>query len=336
MRCAESMVYAPYEVHGTGVLIGWDAAQIGARVQALCAYFGLAPIPRDSVECPVTMMWRTQDSQVSLPAAACPVAQHHGLQVWQVNTELYLGDREWLVKLDPAVGQGIGTLLAASLTAPTLPVDLFLYSLLLLLRRQGWYAAHAACLANEDGGCLIVADSGSGKSTLTLGLVQAGWNYLADDAVVFRRSHGEHVDVLPLRQDLYLAPEAAALFPDTSDHWQTCLLREDTKQRLEVRALYPAQIRDTCQPDLLLFPTIVAQPESELVPIGKADALLRLIQQSALLAIDPQQASGHLDVLVRLVRQSRHYRLLAGQDLARNPRRIAPLLEEIQQQARCT
>jgi hypothetical protein len=82
----------------------------------------------------------------------------------------------------------------------------------------------------------------------------------------------------------------------------------------------------------MLFPTIVAAPQSQLVPIGKAEALLRLIQQSALLSIDPREAPGHLDILARLVRQTRHYRLLAGQDLASDPRRIALLLESLQQQ----
>lgn len=325
------ITYAAYQVHGTEVMIGWDAADVGARLQTLCMYFGLATAFSDPAWCPVTLTWPTQGPPASLPADARPIAQHHGLQAWQTDTELYLGDGEWLVQLDPAAGRGIGTFLAAPSTASTLRQDLFLYSLLLLLRRQGWYAAHAACVATEDGGCLIVADSGSGKSTLTLGLVQAGWHYLADDSILLR-SHGEHVEVLPLRQDLYLAPEAAALFPHTQGCWQPCLLREDDKQRLDMMTLYPGQSRDICRPDLLLYPTIVDAPQSELVPIGKAEALFRLIQQSALVIVEPRMAPGHLDILARLVRQTRHYRLLAGQDLARDPRHIALLLESVRQQ----
>lgn len=334
MPCAAPTVYTAYKVHGTGVRIGWDVVEIGAQLQTLCSYFGLAADPSGPAGCPVTLTWRRKGPPVSLPADARPVTQHHDLQVWQTDRELYLSDGEWLVQLDPVAGQGIGTCLASPSTKPTLSGGSFLYGLLLLLRRQGQYAAHAACVTSDAGGCLIVADSGSGNSTLALGLVQAGWHYLSDDAV-FLRSRGEHVEVLPLRRDLYLAPEATALFPDTRDHWQPCLYREDAKQRLDMMTLYPGQARDICRPDLLLFPTIVAAPQSELVPIGKAEALFRLIQQSALFPIDPKQVPSHLDILASLVRQTRHYRLLAGLDLARDPRYIARVLEEVQQPAPC-
>jgi len=334
MRDAAPITYASYKVHGTEVKIGWDSDAVGAQLQTLCVYFGLAAASRESAQYPITLTWHAQDPPVTLSAEARPVAQHRGLQAWQTERELYLGDGSWLVRLDTAAGQGVGTFLTAPSALLTLRRDLFLYSLLLLLRRRGCYAAHAACVATEDSGCLIVADSSSGKSTLTLGLVEAGWHYLADDAVLLQ-SRGEQVEVFPLRQDLYLAPEATAMFPDARGQWQPCLLREDTKQRLDMQALYPTQIRDTCCPNLLVFPTIVDEPQSQLVPIGKAEALLRLIQQSALLAIDPREAPGHLDILARLVRQTKHYRLLAGQDLARDPRRIARLLEEVQQPAPC-
>jgi hypothetical protein len=323
------MEYAAYEIQGTGIKIGWDVAAVGDQLESLCAYFGLVTALRESAEYPITLTWNTLGHPVTLPVQACLVAQHHGLEAWQAGSEFYLCDDRGLVWLDAAAGLGVGTFDAAASTPPIVRRDLFLYSLLWLLRAQGWYAAHAACLTTGNGGCLMVAESGSGKSTLALGLLQEGWHYLADDAILFR-SHAEAVEVRPLRRDLYLEPEAAAQFPDTRGHWQACLLREDTKQRLDVQALYPAQVTDTCFPDLLLFPTIIDAPQSRLVPIGKAEALLGLIQQSALPAVDPQMAPDHLDILGRLVRQTRHFRLLAGQDLARDPRRIAQLLEVTQ------
>ncbi len=329
MQCAESMVYAAYDVHGTGIKIGWDVAAVGDQLETLCAYFGLVTASNETTEYPITLTWRTQGPPITLPAQARFVARHHGLEAWQVDTQLYLCDDTGLVLLDPAAGLGIGTFLSTPPASSTIRRDLFLYSLLWLLRTQGWYAAHAACLTTGNGGCLIVADSGSGKSTLALGLVHAGWHYLADDAILLRSS-AEAVEVRPLRRDLYLGPEASSLFPHTQDCWQPCVLREDAKQRLDVQVLYPTQVRDTCSPDLLLFPTIVDAAQSELVPIGKAEALFQLIQQSALLAIDPREAPAHLDILARLVRQTRHYRLLAGRDLAQDPCRIALLLESVQ------
>lgn len=331
MRCAEPMVTTAYMVHGTGVKIGWDSDAVGVQLQTLCAYFGLVAAPHESVGCPISLTWHQQGLPVALPTKARLVATHHGIQAWQTATEFYLSDDTGFIRLDPAGGLGVGTFLAAPATPPTIHRDLFLYSLLWLLRAQEWYAAHAACLTTGNGGCLIVADSGSGKSTLALGLLQAGWHYLTDEAILLQ-PRGEQVEVRPLRRDLYLEPEAEALFPDTHGHWQPCLLREDTKQRLDVRTNYPTQVRDRCHPDLLLFPTIVDAPQSRLIPLGKAETLYHLIQHSALVTVDPRMAPDHLNVLAQLVRQTRYYRLLAGQDLARDPRRLAPLLESVGQQ----
>jgi hypothetical protein len=328
------MVTTSYMVHGTGVKIGWDSDAVRVQLQRLCAYFGLVAAPSESVGCPINLTWHQQGVPVALPTKARPVAEHHGIQAWQADTQFYLSDGTGFIRLDPVVGLGVGTFLAAPSTPPTIHRDLFLYSLLWLLRAQGWYAAHAACLPTGNGGCLIVADSGSGKSTLALGLLQAGWHYLTDEAILLQ-PRGEQVEVRPLRRDLYLEPEAETLFPDTHGHWQPCLLREDTKQHLDVQTIYPTQVRDTCCPDLLLFPTIADAPQSRLIPVGKTEALYHLIQQSALVTVEPQMAPGHLDLLARLVRQTQHYRLLAGQDLARDPRRIAQLLEEVQQPAPC-
>lgn len=330
MRYTAPVTYAAYEVQGTGLRIGWDATDVRDQLQTLCAYFGLVAVPTESTQCGMTLTWQVHGDPGPLPSHARLVAQHHGLEAWQVGSQFYLCDDTGLVRFDLGAGLGVGTFLTAPSTRPIVRRDLFLYSLLWLLRAQGWYAAHAACLTTGNGGCLMVADSGSGKSTLALGLLESGWHYLADDAILLRSYYNEDVQVRPLRRDLYLEPEAATLFPNTQGCWQPCLLREDAKQRLDVYALYPAQVRNTCFPDLLLFPTIVDAPHSRLVPIGKAEALLRLIQQSALPAIDPRMAPGHLDILARLVRQTRHVRLLAGQDLAHDPRRIARLLEERQ------
>ncbi len=203
--------------------------------------------------------------------------------------------------------------------------------MLLLLRYQGFYPEHAACVAQNDVGCLLVGDSGSGKSTLTLGLVQEGWQYLADDAILLKACR-DRVEAVPLRRELCLAPEAVHTFPDTVGHWQPSPWPGDLKQRLDMQTLYPAQVRSTCVPNLMLFPTIVSAPQSQLVPIRKAEALFRLIQQSALVTVEPQMAPSHLDILARLLCQTQHYQLLAGQDLARDPRRIALLLEGVQQQ----
>jgi hypothetical protein len=332
MPFADAIDSMYYNLHGTWLEIGWDAEAVGEQLQVLSAYFGLDACPIVPLECQVQLTFLTQAPPLSIPPHASCVAQQHGLQVWQAGSQLYVHDGAYIVRLDPASPTGFGTLSSPDGHAtPPLPMDLLLHSMLLLLRYQGFYPVHAACVAYDGVSCLLVGNSGSGKSTLTLGLVQEGWHYLTDDATLLRGGW-DTVVAMPLRRDLCLTPEAIHAFPDTLGHWQPGPWSGDLKQRLDMRTLYPAQVRSTAVPRLLLFPTIVSAPHSQLVPMRKAEALFRLIQQSGLVTIEPPMAPGHLDVLARLIRQTRHYRLLAGQDLALDPRRIALLLESVRQQ----
>lgn len=318
-----------YDVHNTWLGVGWDAATVGEQLRTLSAYFGFEAVTTIPPECHVRLTFITRAPQLSMPTHACCVAQQHGLQVWQADSQLYVRDGACVVRLDPASRTGLGTLppLQGEIL-PALRMDFLLYSVLLLLRYQGLYPEHAACVAHNGIGCLLVGDSGSGKSTLTLSLVQQGWQYLADDAILLRGCR-DAVAAMPLRRELCLEPEAIHAFPETVGHWQPGPWAGDIKQRLDVQALYPAQVRSTCVPHLLLFPTIVSASQSRLVPVGKAEALFRLIQHSALVTVEPRMARSHVEILTRLVNQTHHYALQAGRDLAREPGLITALLADI-------
>ncbi len=56
---------------------------------------------------------------------------------------------------------------------------------------------HAGCVVLDGNGVLIAGQTGRGKSTLTLGLVEAGWTYVADDLVALHRN-GTSTIALPL------------------------------------------------------------------------------------------------------------------------------------------
>jgi hypothetical protein len=329
MAQAEAVHYRYYPVHDIWLGVGWDSAPVGTQLQTLCAYFGLEGVATAPPVCHMRLTFRTQARPLALPRQACCVARQHGLHIWHADPQLYVQDGACVVRLDPASRTGLGTLPPLQGQAPPAPrMDLLLYSVLLLLRYQGFYPEHAACAAHDGVGCLLVGASGSGKSTLTLSLVQHGWHYLADDALLLRGGR-DAVEAMPLRRDLCLAPAAIRAFPDTVAHWQPCPLAGNAKRRLDVQALYPAQVRATCVPHLLLFPTIVSAPQSQLVPVGKAEALFRLIQHSALVTVEPRMARSHVAILTRLVHQTRCYALQAGRDLAREPGLITALLVDI-------
>ena len=52
------------------------------------------------------------------------------------------------------------------------------------LALNGCFCIHAAGVANERGGIIIVGDSGAGKSTLSLSLAKRAYGFLGDDAVI--------------------------------------------------------------------------------------------------------------------------------------------------------
>jgi hypothetical protein len=328
------LAHQDYTLHGVCIRVCWDDAMVAQHLQTLCMYFGLRVAPTVRAEQPVTFTLLTAAGCLAIPPGALPVAEHAGVRAWRAAHLLYLSDGAVVMQLDPAAGTAMGTLRpGAENASKRVRKDLVLYSLLCLLRYRGLYALHAAGVAKDNVGVLLVADSDSGKSTLACSLVRQGWGYLSDDALLVRPC-GDRLEALPLRREICLDLEAARYFPDIVAHWYPCPLAQERKQRLNVEALWPEQVLTVCQPQYLIFPRIVAAPVSQLRPVGRAEALLHLIRQSAVLGLEPHLVSSHLDILKHLVYQTSRYQLFAGQDLGRDPMRIAILLADILGQAR--
>jgi hypothetical protein len=326
---ATPLFHRHYAFHDLYVRLGWDDPAVGKWVQTVYEYFGLVAAQTASPKPQVSLDFFTKARALSIPAEAREVARYRNLKGWQAGTQMFLCDGDATMQLDPASGAGVGTLRPSrSHTPHATQKDLLIYSLLILLRYWGLYAMHAACVANNRVGCMFVADCDSGKSTLAFSLVRQGWAYVSDDSILLRPSGGQ-VEALALRRDLCLDPEAVRYFPDVVPYWRPCPLAEEVKQRLDMQALYPEQAVLSCMPRVLIFPHIVAEPTSQLRPLGKAAALLRLIRQSALVVVEPHMAPGHLEVLKRLVNQTRSYELFAGQDLGSDPALISRLLSGI-------
>lgn len=159
-----------------------------------------------------------------------------------------------------------------------------------------------------------------------LGLVQQGWQYLSDDALLLRRT-GPQVEALTLRQACYLDAEASL-------DWVTVPGAEvrntagRRRWRVEIERAYPTQSVARCLPQVLLFPEIVPQPHSTLQPLAPVEAVRRLLGQSGLQVFDRATMGQHLQGLVDLVQQTVSFALRAGRDLHQQPGRLASLLQE--------
>jgi hypothetical protein len=158
-------------------------------------------------------------------------------------------------------------------------------------------------------------------------LLQQGWGYLSDDAVLLRlQPHG--ITALACRKPCYVDARTAARYaelpcgeeePETQGRW---------KRRVHLDEVYPAQQVAACLPRVLLFTRIVPTAQSALRPLDHLSALKYLLAQSGPQLFDCYTMASHLEVLKRLVQQAASYALHAGRDLSQQPGLLGYLLAE--------
>lgn len=256
------------------------------------------------------------------PRPPTPRLFHHGI------VECH-ADREDLLVWDGAsrarVVAGGGLLEAdvadASLADGYLFAHVFLLvALILALRWRGLFHLHAGALVAPDGrGILVAGDAGAGKSTLTVALLEAGCDYLGDDAV-FVASGAAGGGVLALHRPFHLAPATAAAFPRLAPLLSE-RLRTGDKRGLDPRRAWPGRERDAmADPELILLPRVAGAEKTRIEPVSAGDGLGALIESSTLVVVDGLPSrSDHLAVLARIADGARTLRVESGSDLLDRP-----------------
>ncbi len=322
-----------YSLHGELVRVRADHPLVGRRLDNIFAYLGFTPLAMASGVCSVALDFLASEPAFAIPPAASREARFGGVTVWETGRELYLGAGATVARLDPGSGTGVAAIEMAPWIRPERleddPVTLVILALTILLRHRGLYGLHAAALARDGAGYLLIADGRAGKSTLSLNLLEQGWDYVSDD-YVFLRPSGDRVEAVALRRNLCLGRDAARGYPGLLGRWHDRPFSGSSKRWLEMRALYPRQVADSCVPAVLIFPEIVPAPRSRLRPFAdKAEILGRLLNQSNLLVVESGQSARHLEVLKRLILQSTSCQLLAGRDLKEPSATISDLLRPL-------
>jgi hypothetical protein len=319
-----------YRLGGVDLRVRADHPLVARGLDNVFSYFGLTAATTARGDRPVALDFLTSEPAFPIPSDASREARFGGVTVWEAGRELYLAAGASVARLDPRSGIGVAAIDPAPWVRPENleddPVTLVVLALTILLRHRDLYGLHAGALSWEGTGCLLIAEGSSGKSTTSLHLVRQGWDYVSDD-FVFLRPSGDRVEVVALRRNLCMGREATRDFPDLLGRWKDRPFSGASKRWLEMRALYPRQVKDSCVPRVLLFPEIVAAPHSRIEPLSdKAEILGRLMQQSKLLVLEPEMSPRHLEALKVLLLQSSCYRLFAGRDLKEHPERAASLL----------
>ena len=82
---------------------------------------------------------------------------------------------------------------------------------------------------------------------------------------------------------------------------------------------------ESCRPAILLFPRVMDIGPTRAVPLAASEAFLELLRQSPVVA-ECASARRHADVLSRLARQTRAFRIETGRDILENPERLSGIL----------
>jgi hypothetical protein len=167
---------------------------------------------------------------------------------------------------------------------------------------------HASAVEHEGRAVLFPAPMGAGKTTLAAGLIQRGLRYLTDEAVA--------MDATSLEVQPYPKP----LSIETGSWDVLRQLHPDVDPRLEAflgSAWYvpPTAIRRDvvarpCVPGAVIVPRYEHGARSRCVGIRRSEALIDVAENA--FNITGFGARRGMDVLARLVRSSRCYRLTMG------------------------
>jgi hypothetical protein len=212
---------------------------------------------------------------------------------------------------------------------PVAIVNTLSYALQAALRHGGLYVLHAAGVVEPETGTgmIVVGNSNSGKSSLTIRLAGAGWRYLSDDMLVLAEESGM-VEAWALRR--IFSVSSASLANSGLSELDAALgapvNSDPSKRKLEPRITFPNSFVESCQPCVLLFPTLTGEAASRVEKLSSGEAMARLIRQCPWASYDAATAREHLRVLGLLAKQSISYSLDAGLDLLEDSTRAPQLL----------
>jgi hypothetical protein len=198
--------------------------------------------------------------------------------------------------------------------------------LLELLKRKGFYSVHAAGLCQGEGSLLLVGSSGAGKSTLTVALLQAGYGFQGDDmlfldSVLLGSTNGLRVNAFP--DELDLTDNTLAMLKPLRD-LKLSKRPGAPKYSLQAKDHLGAKVVPRSTPKVLVFPRVVAQPDSQLLAMRGDEALLELLPN--VLLTEARSSQAHLNALTQLAKTCRCFRLHTGQNLESAVALLAPLL----------
>lgn len=195
-----------------------------------------------------------------------------------------------------------------------------------MLGYDGYEIVHAAAIAQDDAGILIVGSPASGKSTLVLSCLQTGMNHLADDVLFLARDNGL-VRAYAFPEDIGVRKGTTRLLGQ-HDFMQALAQDQRQKYTVDVQQFFRGQVISSCPVRLAVFLDAKNRSEqfrAELLPPVQAVSWLMQEYISHQQAKDGE-ADYMFDIFGDLAVQSPSYRLWLTPDAQVNAEQLRALL----------
>jgi hypothetical protein len=165
---------------------------------------------------------------------------------------------------------------------------------------------HAGAVATAGGsGVVLPAPSGAGKTTLVAGLVRAGFGYLSDEAAVFDPVSGT-LHAYPVH--LSLKGRSRNEFPDVGPDPADAAFSGDT-WHVDPEAIRQGAIASPCSVGSVISHRYERNAVTSIGSLTPAQACVELGRN---LMLGRRDVGRSLDLLARVCRSSRSYRLTYG------------------------
>ncbi len=173
-----------------------------------------------------------------------------------------------------------------------------------------YLALHAAVVERYGRAMILPAPPGSGKSTLCAGLINRGWRLLSDELALI---DPETVTLTPNPRPVSLKNDSIDIIKSfASEAVFSPVVHETVKGRVAHMRPHADAVRrsnEMARPGWVVLPSYVAGQEPRLEPMPKAEALLRLAENSFNYATHGQRG---FEVLADVVDQCDCYRFSYG------------------------
>jgi hypothetical protein len=198
-----------------------------------------------------------------------------------------------------------------------------------ILKYQGLYFLHGACVYGCGRAYLFSGSSGTGKTTAAFNLVRQGFQFVADDSLFFSLRRGEIV-VTPYYTNFHVDKSIVIRCPEISGAKE---LKDSprgfTRMRVDMSRTYPGSFVSSLMPERIIFPRISPSWESSFSPLNQMEVYKRLLKQT-ILAADTEILRNQLQALEKLTKQIKGFELITGKDMHENPKILPILLNQME------